>query len=102
MLTTVGDDAAVTRDGEPSGGGPPRLDYHDPTAGIGGAPPAASALTLRLLLAGLALVCSVAGIVLLVFFGGSVALIVILALLALTAIADVLIIVARKRRGEPG
>jgi hypothetical protein len=28
-----------------------RLDYHDPTAGVGGAPPARSALALRLALA---------------------------------------------------
>lgn len=38
-----------------------RDDYHDPTAGIGGAPPARSALTLRLVLAGWGfLICALA------------------------------------------
>jgi hypothetical protein len=92
----------VTRDGEPPGSRRSRLDYHDPTAGIGGAPPAASALTLRLLLAGIALACCVAGIVLVVIFGGSIVLIAILAALALTTIVDALVIFGRKRRGEPG
>lgn len=41
-----------------------QLDYHDPTADIGGAPPAASALTLRALLAGLGLTACLAGIAL--------------------------------------
>src|SRR4029453_17089892 len=36
-------------------------DYHDPTAGFGGAPPAQSALTLRLVLAVFGLVVCVAG-----------------------------------------
>jgi membrane protein implicated in regulation of membrane protease activity len=92
----------VTRDGEPPGRRRSRLDYHDPTAGIGGAPPAASALTLRLLLAGIGLACCVVGIVLVVIFGGSTLLIVILAALALTTVVDALVILGRKRRGEPG
>jgi hypothetical protein len=94
--------AFVTRDVEPPGRDPSRLDYHDPTAGIGGAPPAASALTLRFVLAGLALVCCVVGIVLVVVLGGSIVLVVILAALAMTAIADAAVILTRKRRGEPG
>lgn len=92
----------MTRDDDPPGNRRSRLDYHDPTAGIGGAPPAASALTLRLLLAGLALVCCVVGIVLVVVLGGSVVLLVVLAVAGLTAIVDLAVIVARKRRGEPG
>jgi hypothetical protein len=79
-----------------------RLDYHDPTAGVGGAAPAASALTLRLLLAGTALACCVAGIVLDVVLDGPIALIVVLVVVALTTVLDVMIIVSRKRRGEPG
>jgi hypothetical protein len=92
----------VTPDGEPPDSRPSRLDYHDPTAGVGGAPPAASALTLRLLLAGLALACCVAGIVLVVVLDGSIVLVVVLTVVALTAFVDALDIVARKRGGEPG
>jgi hypothetical protein len=92
----------VTRDGEPPEDRRSRLDYHDPTAGIGGAPPAASALTLRLLLAGGALAGCVVGIVLIAGFGGSIVLVVVLAVVALTAIVDLAVIVGRKRRGEPG
>jgi hypothetical protein len=80
----------------------PRLDYHDPTAGIGGAAPAASALTLRLWLALAALAGCVVGIVLTVVRDGPVWLIVALALLAVTALVDVRVIARRKRRGEAG
>jgi hypothetical protein len=80
----------------------PRLDYHDPTAGIGGAAPAASALTLRLLLAGAALLGCVAGVVLTAMVGGPVWLIVVLALAAASAIADLAVIRSRKRGGEAG
>lgn len=80
----------------------PQLDYHDPTAGIGGAAPAASALTLRLWLALAALAVCVAGIALTVVRSGPVWLVVVLALLALTTVADVRVIVRRKRRGEVG
>jgi hypothetical protein len=79
-----------------------RLDYHDPTAGVGGAPPAASALTLRLLLASVALACCVAGIVLDTILNGPVVLSVVLVVVGLTTVIDVLVIAARKRRGEPG
>jgi hypothetical protein len=41
-----------------------REDYHDPTAGIGGAPPARSALTMRLILASFGLIACAAGAVL--------------------------------------
>jgi hypothetical protein len=78
------------------------LDVHDPTAGIGGAAPAASALTLRLWLAGAAIAGCVAGIILTIVVSGPVALIVVLAVVALTAIADVVVVATRKRRGEAG
>ena len=90
---------------EDGGSGPrrrPRLDYHDPTAGVGGAPPAASALTLRLLIAGFALLLCVGGIVLVAVRGGPVALSVVLAVVGLTAVADLVVILVRKRSGEPG
>jgi Family of unknown function (DUF6343) len=80
----------------------PRLDYHDPSAGIGGAAPAASALTLRLWLAAAALVACVAGIALTAVVGGPVWLIVVLALVGVTTVADLTVIARRKRSGEFG
>jgi hypothetical protein len=79
-----------------------RLDYHDPTAGVGGAPPAASALTLRLLIAGTALVICLAGLLIDGLRGGPVGLAVALAVVAMTTVVDLVVIVRRKRRGEPG
>ncbi|MFD2090696.1 DUF6343 family protein [Blastococcus deserti] len=77
-------------------------DYHDPTAGFAGAPPAQSALTLRLVLAVFGLVVSVLGglgwlATDLPTWPG-------VALLVLGAIAlvDIVVIVRRKARGEPG
>ena len=77
-------------------------DHHDPTAGIGGAAPARSALTLRLVLAVFGLVvCLAGGLVALMtplptWFG------VALLLLAAVAAADLVVILRRKARGEPG
>ncbi|WP_298324016.1 DUF6343 family protein [Haloactinopolyspora sp.] len=78
-----------------------RTDHHDPTAGIGGASPARSALTLRLLLAlfGL-LVCGIAA-VWLAAADAPVVLVVVLALLAVIALIDIVVVVRRKARGEP-
>lgn len=82
-------------------GAPGGPDYHDPLAGIGGAPPARSALSLRLVLALFGLV----------FCGGAAAisategapvLAAVLAVLALIALVDIVVIARRKRRGEPG
>jgi hypothetical protein len=77
-------------------------DYHDPTAGFGGAPPARSALTLRLVLAVFGLVvCVVFGVVVLTAglpTWGAVALFV----LAAVALVDIVLIARRKARGEPG
>jgi Family of unknown function (DUF6343) len=77
-------------------------DHHDPTAGFAGAPPARSALTLRLVLAVFGLVvCVLGGIGWLVTglpaWPG-------VALLVLGAIAlvDIGVILRRKARGEPG
>jgi Family of unknown function (DUF6343) len=77
-------------------------DHHDPTAGIGGAAPAQSALTLRLVLAVFGfVVCAVLGFLALRLdvprvFG------IVLLVLAVVAAVDVVVIVHRKRRGEPG
>lgn len=77
-------------------------DHHDPTAGLGGAPPAQSALTLRLVLAALGLVvCATCGIAALLtrtptwFAVG-------LLVLAAVALVDLVVVARRKLRGEPG
>ena len=77
-------------------------DYHDPTAGVGGARPAQSALTLRLILAIFGLVvCTVGGIVLLGVDAVPVALPVVLFVFAAIAAVDIVVIIRRKARGEP-
>ncbi|SOE01529.1 DUF6343 family protein [Blastococcus haudaquaticus] len=78
-------------------------DHHDPTAGFGGAAPARSALTLRLVLAVFGLVVCV---------GGGLGWLAVdelpawpgIALLVLGAVAvvDIAVILRRKARGEPG
>jgi hypothetical protein len=73
------------------------LDYHDPTAGLGGAPPARSALRLRLALAGFGIVVCAGGV------AASLALdrpgvAVVLAVVGLVAIVDAVVVVARIRR----
>jgi hypothetical protein len=78
-------------------------DYHDPTAGIGGAAPAQSALTLRLVLAAFGLVfCLAAGLFWL--FGDDLPVwpAVVLFVLAAAAAVDLVVVARRKRRGEPG
>ncbi|GDY30448.1 DUF6343 family protein [Gandjariella thermophila] len=76
-------------------------DYHDPTAGFGGAPPARSALTLRLWLAGFGFVFCTGAAVLAATIN-AVWLAVVLAVLAAIAVVDFGWVVYRKRRGEPG
>jgi hypothetical protein len=77
-------------------------DHHDPTAGVGGAPPAQSALTLRLVLALFGLVVCVAGGILVLAAGAPTWFAVVLFVLAAVALVDLVVIVNRKRRGEPG
>lgn len=79
-----------------------RADYHDPLTGVGGAPPAHSALTLRLVLAGFGLIVCIAGAVGWGYAGAPVAFVVLLAVLAVIAAIDIAVLVRRKRRGEPG
>jgi hypothetical protein len=79
-----------------------RDDYHDPTAGLGGAPPARSALTLRLILAVFGVVVSAVGAGALAAAGAPAVLVVALGLVAVIALVDVGVVVRRKRRGEPG
>jgi hypothetical protein len=87
---------------DPDGERPDYADYHDPLAGIGGAPPAYSALTLRLVLAIFGLVTCIAGAAIFAVVGAPVVIVVIFAVLAAIALVDMAVIVRRKRRGEPG
>jgi hypothetical protein len=73
-----------------------RPDYHDSLAGVGGAPPAQSALTLRLVLASFGLIAGVVGAIVFlilgpIWFG------VLFAVVALTALIDIIVVV----RGRP-
>ena len=79
-----------------------RPGYHDPTAGLDGAPPARSALTLRLVLASFGLVvCGLASAAFVIVtyqavFAG------IFAFFAAAALVDIIVVARRKLRGEPG
>ncbi|MFR9802458.1 DUF6343 family protein [Pseudonocardia sp. RS010] len=75
--------------------------YHDPTARVGGAAPARSALTLRAVLAAFGLVFCAVGTIL-AQQAGLLWLAVALAVVAVVALGDLLWILHRKRRGEPG
>jgi hypothetical protein len=79
-----------------------REDYHDPTAGIGGAPPARSALTLRLILASFGLVACAAGAVVFLTAVIQPSIAAIWAFFAAVALADLVVVARRKLRGEPG
>ena len=76
-------------------------DYHDPTAGIGGASPARSALTLRAVLAAFGLVFC-AGAAWISFAVGWSLWGWLLAVVAVIAVVDLAVVLNRKRRGEPG
>lgn len=76
--------------------------YHDPTAGIGGAAPATSALTLRLWLAGFGLVICTAFAIWLSVINAPVGFVLVLLGMAAVAVLDIAVILRRKRRGEPG
>jgi hypothetical protein len=76
--------------------------YHDPAAGIGGAAPAISALTLRLWLAVFGLVLCTSFAIWMYLIGAPIVFPVVLLALAAVAIIDIAVILRRKRRGEPG
>ena len=78
------------------------MDYHDPTAGWAGAPPAQSALTLRLVLAAFGVVTCGAGAAAFVVAVDAPAIAAVLAFPGLMAAVDLTVVVRRKRRGEPG
>lgn len=76
-------------------------DYHDPTAGFGGAAPAQSALTLRAWLAGFGVVVCIVGAGLAVYLG--VAWFAwVMGVIAVVAAVDLAWVLRRKARGEPG
>ena len=77
-------------------------DHHDPTAGFAGAPPAQSALTLRLILAVFGLVVCLAGGLGWLATDLPVWPAVLLLAFAAVAAVDIVVIVRRKARGEPG
>ena len=77
-------------------------DHHDPTAGLGGAAPAQSALTLRLVLAAIGVAVCVAGAVVALIAGTPLWFPVVLFVLAAIALADLVVVARRKLRGEPG
>ncbi len=79
-----------------------REDYHDPTAGLAGAPPARSALTLRLILAVFGLVICGLGAAAFLILVSEPVIAGVLAFLAAVAIADIVVVSRRKLRGEPG
>lgn len=76
--------------------------YHDPTAGIGGAAPASSALTLRLWLALFGLVTCSGLAIWLAVIDVPTGFVVVLVVLAATSLIDIAAVLRRKRRGEPG
>jgi Family of unknown function (DUF6343) len=79
-----------------------REDYHDPTAGFAGAPPARSALTLRLILASFGLAVCAAGSAAFLVVVDEPGIAAILAFFAAVAIVDIVVVARRKLRGEPG
>jgi hypothetical protein len=76
-------------------------DYHDPTAGFGGAAPAQSALTLRAWLAGFGLLVCVVGAVI-GFYLGVRWFAWLMTVVTLIAAIDLAWVLRRKARGEPG
>jgi hypothetical protein len=76
-------------------------DYHDPTAGIGGAAPAYSALTLRAVLAAFGLVFAV-GAAWIGFANAFPLLGWSMVVIAVIALGDLAWVLYRKWRGEPG
>ncbi|HET6503146.1 MAG TPA: DUF6343 family protein [Amycolatopsis sp.] len=76
-------------------------DYHDPTAGYGGAAPTYSALTMRIWLAALSVLLCAGAAVLFSRYSAWWA-VVLLAVVAAGCVVDLVWVVHRKRRGEPG
>jgi hypothetical protein len=76
-------------------------DHHDPLGGIGGAPPAYSALTLRLVLACFGFIFCV-GAAIAAALARLTVLTVVMLIAAVVAVVDIAVIIRREHRGEPG
>ena len=76
-------------------------DHHDPTAGVGGAAPARSALTLRAVLAAFGLIFCV-GAAWFAFAGQVPTAGWLFTAIAAAALVDLAVVLRRKARGEPG
>jgi Family of unknown function (DUF6343) len=79
-----------------------REGYHDPLAGVGGAAPARSALTLRIVLATFGLLVCAGGAFALWVADAPIAYPLVAALFASVAAIDLVIVLRRKLHGEPG
>lgn len=77
-------------------------DHHDPTSGWGGAAPARSALTLRLVLAGFGFLVALGFTIWAVTTGVSTGYSVFAAVVTLIAAVNIVVVARRKARGEPG
>jgi hypothetical protein len=76
--------------------------YHDPTYRIGGAAPARSALTLRLVLSVLGVVLFGLGAVVVAVLRGPAWEWIVLAVVAILALVNLGVVARRRRHGEPG
>jgi hypothetical protein len=79
-----------------------REGYRDPFAGVAGAAPARIALTLRIVLASFGLLVCAAAAVVLWLTDTPVVYPILAVLFALMALVDLVVVIRRKRRGEPG
>ncbi len=77
-------------------------DYHDPTGGFGGAAPTYSPLTFRAVLAAFGVLCAIAGVVVfltvVVLPWAAIA----FGVIGLISLVDLVWVLYRKARGEPG
>lgn len=74
----------------------------DPWTAGGDLPPARSALTLRMVLAGVGLLSGLVGVGVVLILGMPRGFAVFFGFIALTAVVDLLVVALRKARGEPG
>lgn len=79
-----------------------RPGYHDPLFEIGGAAPAQSPLTLRLVLAVFGLLFATFGVIAFLLIKAPIWVVVLLVLIGLTALVDIIVVALRKHHGERG
>jgi hypothetical protein len=76
--------------------------YHDPMAHVGGASPAISPLTLRLVLAIIGVCFGIVAAISFAWADAPLGVTIFMIALALVAVVDIVVVTRRKRRGEPG